>query len=277
MPDHAASLPGDERHRRPEDSDLEHGSDAEDARFYGHLLRRLHPARVLELACGSGRVLSSLAAALPLAQLTGIDASPAKLTHAERTLLQLPAAARERITIAHGDMRTWDGGGQRFDAVLLGGCSASRLLSLDDRLQTWRRVFALLAPGGAFLMDASMPDLATLAEAQRMTPRLVLQLDADASRRTLGGAERLMRCTATDYEPHLQRSTARYLYARGAASTPDDRFVTDGPRHVYYPSELEVLFATTGFETMQHYGDYAFGPLGRSSPYLITLARRPLD
>lgn len=277
MLDHAAPAPGDHIYKRPDDYDLEHASDAEDARFYGQVLRRLHPVRVLELACGSGRVLASLAASLPAAQLTGVDSSPAMLAQAERTLRPLSPSARERITITTGDMRTWDGGGgARFDAVVIGCCSVSHLLTLDDRLQTWRRVYELLAPGGAFLVDVSMPDLATLAESQRINPRAVLQLDVDASRRTMGGNNaRLMRCTATVYDPHSQRSNVRFFYDRFDSGAPDERFVTDFPSHVYFPSELELLFATTGFEIMQRYGDYAFGPFGRSSPYLITLARRP--
>lgn len=275
MLDHAAPAPDNDIYRRPDDYDLEHASDAEDARFYGHVLRRLHPVRVLEMACGSGRVLASLAAALPAAQLTGVDSSPAMLAQAERALRPLPLAARERITLSCGDMRTWDGAGARFDAVLIGCCSVSHLLAMDDRLQTWRRVYDLLAPGGAFLMDVCMPDLATLAESQRIAPRAVLQLDVDASRRTMGGNARLMRCTATAYEPHQQRANVRFFYDRFDTSAPDERFVTDFPSHVYFPSELELLFATTGFEIMQRYGDYGFGPLGRSSPYLVTLARRP--
>jgi SAM-dependent methyltransferase len=272
--DHSGPSQGNDIYRRPESYELEHASDAVEARVFGHLLRRLHPVRVLELACGTGRVLASLAASLPNAQLTGVDASPAMLAQAERALRSLPAAARDRIALAPGDMRTWEGGGKPFDAVLIGGCSVSHLLTLEDRLQTWRRVHDLLGPGGVFLVDVGMPDLATLAESQRTSPRAVLQLDVDASRRTLGGAARLLRCTATLYEPHLQQSNVRFFYDRFDSTAPDERFVTDFSCHVYFPSELELLFATTGFEVIQRYGDYAFGALGRSSPYLITLARR---
>jgi hypothetical protein len=52
-------------YQRPDDYDLEHACAADDLRFYAHVLRRLHPVRVLELACGSGRVLAGLTAALP--------------------------------------------------------------------------------------------------------------------------------------------------------------------------------------------------------------------
>ncbi len=118
-----------------------------------------------------------------------------------------------------------------------------------------------------------MPDLATLAESQRVTPRALLQLDVDASRRAEG--TRLLRCTATMYEPHEQRADVRFLYDRFETAEPSDRFVSDFQSHVYFPSEMELLFAATGFETVHRYGDYDFSFVGRTSPYLITLGRRP--
>jgi ubiquinone/menaquinone biosynthesis C-methylase UbiE len=43
-------------YERPRDYDLEHEGDDEDIRFYLNLIERLQPRRVLELACGSGRI-----------------------------------------------------------------------------------------------------------------------------------------------------------------------------------------------------------------------------
>jgi SAM-dependent methyltransferase len=262
-------------YQRPDDYDLEHAGAADDIRFYGHVLRRLHPVRVLELACGSGRVLAGLTSALPTAEIVGVDDSGEMLGRADRRLAALDAAARARVTLIEGDMRHWAGTGAAFDAVLIGGCSVSHLLTLEDRRRTWATVFDHLKPGGHFLVDVKMPDLATLAEAQRTAPRALVQLDVDASRRTPGGAARLLRCTATMYEPHLQRADVRFLYDRFDGETPPDRFVSDFASHVYFPSEVDLLCATTGFEIVQQYGDYGFVPVGRTSPYLITLAHRP--
>ena len=157
--------------------------------------------------------------------------------------------------------------------VVVAGRSASHLLTLDDRLRTWTTAFRPLRPGGTFVIDVAMPDLATLAESQRVWPRAHLELDVDASRES-GEGRRLLRCTATTYEPHEQRADVRYLYDR---FTPDDasRFVSDFESHVYFPAELELLFTMTGFQTAQRYGDYAGGPFARTSPYLITVAHRP--
>ena len=260
-----------EIYERPDDYDLEHEGDDLDARFYARLLRRLHPARVVEFGCGSGRITRALAAALPHSRIVGVDASPAMLSQATQQTDR--REGRARVRYEEGDMRGWRGVSGPVDAVVIAGRSVSHLLTLDDRLRTWRNAFRLLRPGGAFIVDVSMPDLATLAESQRAFPRAQLQFDLDASRPTQEGP-RLLRCTATLYEPHEQRGDVRFFYDR---FTPESagRFVSDFACHVYFPSELELLFTACGFQTAQRYGDYTFAPLGRTSPFVITVAYRP--
>lgn len=266
--------PDNEIYDRPDDYDLEHEGDEADARFYGRLLRRLHPARVLEFGCGSGRITTALTSALPNCEIVAVDSSPAMLANARRRVsVHTRRRRNEQVICVEGDMRHWQGAGAPFDVVVVAGRSASHLLTLDDRLRTWHNAFRLLRPGGAFVMDVAMPDLATLAESQRVWPRAHLELDVDASRRS-GEGPRLLRCTATTYEPHEQRADVRYFYDR---FTPDDasRFVSDFQSHIYFPAELELLFTMCGFQTAQRYGDYAFAPFARTSPYLITVAYRP--
>src|SRR5262249_42162140 len=61
---------------RPDLYDMEYeGASNEDAHFFAGLLARIRPRRVLELACGSGRVTFTLAAALPKAEILGVDSS----------------------------------------------------------------------------------------------------------------------------------------------------------------------------------------------------------
>jgi hypothetical protein len=72
----------------------------------------------------------------------------------------------------------------------------------------------LLRPGGVFILDVRVPDLATLGEAQRVRPRAFLDLNVDATRGSPGQEGRLLRCTATTYEPHVQRADVRLVYDR---------------------------------------------------------------
>jgi hypothetical protein len=94
-------------------------------------------------------------------------------------------------------MRDWPGAGTAFDAVVIGCCSVSHLLTLDDLRRTWATAFSSLRPGGVFMLDVRMPDFSTLAESQRVRPRALVDLDIDTTRRRLGEDARLLRCTAT--------------------------------------------------------------------------------
>jgi trans-aconitate methyltransferase len=261
---------------RPDVYDMEYaGASNHDARFFARLLARVRPRRVLELACGSGRVTFTLAAALPVAEIVGVDSSIDMLAQAAKARDAADSLVRRRVSFSEGDMRDWRGTGDRFDAVVIACCSVSHLLTLDDRRRTWDTAFRLLRPGGVFILDVRMPDLATLAEAQRVRPRAFVDLDIDATRWTPGDETRLLRCTATTYEPHLQRADVRLLYDRFDQRALAERLVTDFASHVYFPAELELLFLSTGFEIAQQYGDYRLVRVDRMSPCVVTVARRP--
>ena len=261
---------------RPDVYDMEYeGAGNNDARFFAHLLARVRPRRVLEFACGSGRVTFTLAAALPSAEIVGVDSSIDMLGKAATARAAADPSVRERVSLVEGDMRDWPGTGDAFDAVIIPCCSVSHLVTLDDRLRTWANAFRLLRPGGVFILDVRVPDLATLAEAQRMRPRAFVDLDIDATRRAAGEDRRLLRCTATTYQPHLQRADVRFIYDRFDERALAERLVADFTSHVYFPAELELLFLSAGFEIAQQYGDYRFGPVDRTSDYVVTVARRP--
>jgi ubiquinone/menaquinone biosynthesis C-methylase UbiE len=261
---------------RPDVYDMEYaGANNEDAHFFARLVARVRPHRVLELACGSGRVTLMLAAALPTAEIIGVDSSIEMLGRAATARDLAESTVRRRLSFVKGDMRDWQGAGDAFDAVLITCCSVSHLLTLDDRRHTWATAFRLLRPGGIFILDIRVPDFATLAESQRVRPRAFVDLDIDATRRSQEEDARLLRCTATTYDPHVQRADVRLIYDRFNERALAERLVADFASHVYFPSELELLFVSAGFEIAQQYGDYRFGPLDRTSRYVVTVARRP--
>jgi SAM-dependent methyltransferase len=266
-----------EVYARPDVYDMEYeGAENHDAGFLAALLAPFAPRRLLEFACGSGRVTFSLAAALPATTIVGVDSSPEMLDRAVNVRGAADPSLRERVSFLAGDMRDWSGAAITFDAIVIPCCSVSHLLTLDDRLRTWATAFRLLRPGGVFMLDVRVPDLATLAEAQRARPRAFVNLDLDAARKAAGDEARLLRCTATSYEPHLQRADVRLLYDRFDRHALAERLVTDFASHVYFPAELELLFVSAGFEIEQQYSNYRFEPVDRMSDFVVTVARRPV-
>src|SRR5215470_17441985 len=102
----ARPRPRSDIYARPDLYDMEYeGASNEDARFFARLLARVRPRRVLELACGSGRVTFPLAAALPRAEIVGVDSSIEMLGNAAAARDAAESSVRGRVSFVKGDMR----------------------------------------------------------------------------------------------------------------------------------------------------------------------------
>src|SRR5215468_2183437 len=86
-----------------------------DVAFYVEEARAAAPP-VLELGCGTGRILIPVAEAG--IELVGLDRAPAMLAVARAKLATLTAASRGRIQLIEGDMRTL-ALGRRFGLVMV--------------------------------------------------------------------------------------------------------------------------------------------------------------
>ena len=255
-------------YERPRDYDLEHEGHDEDVAFYLRLLARWRPRRVMELAAGSGRVTIPLAcAAAPSgAQIVGLEREGPMLEEAARKRAALDEDVRQSLTFITGDMRAWRAE-QPFDLVIAPCSSLSHLLTLEDQIAAWRCAWHSLADGGRFIVDLTMPNLATYADSMQTPPRTLLEVDVDARDPATG--TRLLRYKTTRYLPHEQRAEIRFLYDRFPDSRQVDRYISDFDCHVYYPREVELLFRHTGFSVAAWFGDYTMRPLRTSSRQLI--------
>src|SRR5689334_24244148 len=88
----------------PELYDLENADDPGfDLGFWSDLMARLRPGRVLELACGTGRLTIPLAHHLP--SIVGVDSSAPFVRRARERLEGLPPEVRGAVEFVEGDMR----------------------------------------------------------------------------------------------------------------------------------------------------------------------------
>src|SRR5947207_15205020 len=94
-----------EYYEHASDYDLEYFSQTEqDVPFWCELVMRYTPQRVLELACGSGRIGLELLHSPGNFQLEGLDISPQMLAAYRRKLAQEPEAVQQRVTLHEDDM-----------------------------------------------------------------------------------------------------------------------------------------------------------------------------
>ena len=264
----------DDIYTRPSDYDLEHEHDQQEIAFYLELIRRWKPRRVLDLACGSGRLT------IPLAQLgvdhdfhvTGVDAAEDMLARARAKVRDGDPRIAQSIRFIQSDIREFSDDGERYDVVLSTGSSIAHLLTLDDQLAVWRHARAQLREGGRFVVDVTMPNFRSFAASLQQPPRVLLEVDLDSA--AAHDDRRLVRYKATMFDAYTQRASIRFFYDRFEGPQQPDRFLSDFESHVYFPQELRLLFLHTGFEIENTWADFAFRPPRSWSRDLIMAGRR---
>lgn len=116
---------------------------------------------VLELACGTGRVL------LPIAKegikITGLDASEEMLNIARRGI---DDTIRNKVTLVKGDMKAFELS-KRFSLVFVAFRSFQCLLSKEEQLSCLECVWKHLADNGTFIIDLFAPRHDLLAQVRR--------------------------------------------------------------------------------------------------------------
>ena len=110
---------------------------------------------ILELGCGTGRVLLPLAKASHT--VTGVDISPALLDLARQKLRSTHHAAR--ITLIEADLRTFDLPQKAFAFAFCTSNTLMHLTTQADQLAVLRNAHRHLAPGGLLFIDLFNPDL----------------------------------------------------------------------------------------------------------------------
>jgi SAM-dependent methyltransferase len=263
-------------YRHPDEYDLEHLGDSEDVEFYVSLVRKLRPQRVLELGCGTGRIT------LPLAEqgarlgfdVIGVDSQAEMLESANKRHLEAPPAVRERLRLIQADMRTWQSE-SAFDLIVIPCSSISHLLALEDQLAAWNQCRRNLTPGGRFLVEITMPNMAIFADSFNVPPRALVEIDVDKWDQSDG--VRFIRRKTSRYLSHEQCAQTRFLYEKYQNGRAVDGYIDDFVGHVFFPRELQLLFIHTGFEIEQTFGDYRGGPLKSNSPLIIMIGKMAGD
>jgi 2-polyprenyl-3-methyl-5-hydroxy-6-metoxy-1,4-benzoquinol methylase len=158
-------------------------------------------ANILEIGCGTGELLCSLAAALPFAQLTGIDLSEPNIELARQKAVELGYS--HRLTFVAGDFMRQEG--SRYDVIV----SASTLHLIDyPTRQLLDKVCANIRASG--LLVFTMPDGGIFNQALWLVRRVARRLRGPLM-------DRLVLTTAKalhgrDFPEPLLVERVRYMY-----------------------------------------------------------------
>lgn len=238
--------------------DIEHAHFEEDLSLYTNFAE-LCGSPLLELACGSGRLL------VPLArqgyELTGVDSSASMLKLAQEALEQAGVAAQ--CTLAQENMCRLSLG-QKFRLAFIALGSFGHVCTRQEQRQTLAAVRDHLTTGGRFILDISNADVRYMEHLsgqvlhQGTWPRqdgaLLSHFVSPASSLT----KHLLELTHF-YEEHRQGEAVR-------------RTVITTHLYLFERNEVELLLEEAGFEIADVYGDYELNPFEHDSPRMIFIA-----
>jgi SAM-dependent methyltransferase len=114
---------------------------------------------VLELGCGTGRVLIPIARAG--VTIDGLDGSPNMLDRCREKLAVEPANVRSRVTLHEGDMRSFELQKQ-FALVTIPFRPFQHLLTVEDQLDCLRSIHRHLSAEGRLILDIFNPSMDAL-------------------------------------------------------------------------------------------------------------------
>ena len=200
---------------------------------------------VLELGIGTGRL------AVPLLErgleVHGVDASP-------EMVAKLEEKVGDRIPVSIGDFATVDAGGG-FSLVVLAVNTIFALPDQEAQVACFANAARHLAPGGAFVVEAWIPDVGAFRHNRLVRPRI--QQDTRISIETvlLDPVDQMMRTTQavfSDGSVRLYPATHRYAW----------------------PAELDLMARLAGMRREERWEDWAGTPFSGESRNHVTVYRR---
>lgn len=212
---------------------------------------------VLELGCGTGRVL------LPLAHaghaVTGVDNAPAML---ERLQARLRAAALDpapRVLQADlGDFATTE----RFGLAIAPFNTFMHLLTVEDQIRVLTHVRGALKPGAMLALDV------VNAGAAYASVEGGLHLE----RSFTFGDRTVQQFSTLTIDRAAQQAEILYFYDSVGAGGGLQRLTVPITLRYVFPGEMRLLLERCGFGLKGLYGDYDHSPFDDDAPRMLVVA-----
>ncbi|GCF11913.1 class I SAM-dependent DNA methyltransferase [Dictyobacter arantiisoli] len=238
--------------------DIEHAHFAEDLDMY-HNFAELCGGKILELACGSGRVMLSLAD--EGYEITGIDNSSEMLNIAREALTEAGVAAR--CTLLEQDLCDFHVE-QKFRLAIIALGSFAHITKRKDQQRALAAVRAHMSPGGTFIVDISNGDARYMENLSGQVLHQGTWQDDEGNYFT----HFVSPASAT----HTHQLELTHFYDRHVQGGNVERTVVTTQLYLFERSEMELLLEQAGFVVKNVYGDHDLGPYHIESPRMIFIA-----
>jgi SAM-dependent methyltransferase len=240
--------------------DLEHASYADDLDFYLNFVESVGDP-VLELGCGTGRLLAPIAEAG--FRITGVDLSAAMLSRAEQAVSD--AALQDLVQLHLGDMSlAQEAPGGPFGVAIVALNGLLHIADFEQQRRLLTNAHAALDPRGLLLIDVLHP-----------TPDTLRGFDHSLIHEgtwTTDDGVRVDKFSSRRVYPSTQTIATELWYDLTGPDGSVRRVATSMAMRYVQRAELELMLELAGFVEWQIYGSYDLDPFGDHSERLIVAA-----
>ena len=240
-------------------------SDLVDLPFYLDLARRSR-GPVLEIGCGTGRVLLQIARRE--IEIHGVDNSAQMLRVLKSRLTTEPLDVRNKVRLHKGDMRSFRLK-KKFPLVLAPFRPMQHMHTLDDQVRAFRTAAAHMSRTGIFAFDVFYPKFEMI---QGGIGEEVQELEWPVEGEPNKIMRRFFRKESVDKIQQTFRFTFIFRTYDGAQLVHEESEPFQMSYYTY--PHLQALFRLAGLEIVKEYGSFAKDTLDNSSQQMIFLLRR---
>jgi SAM-dependent methyltransferase len=221
---------------------------------------------ILEIACGTGRVL------LPIArkgiEIHGVDNSLPMLEILKDALTREPHDVRKRVTLHEGDMRDFRLGAQ-YPLVIIPFRPMQHMHTVEDQVSALTTAASHLSGDGVLAFDVFYPKFDLIAS--RMGEE-VLEFEWSPGPNPAETVRRYFRKDSVDKINQIFYFTFIYRTFRAGELILEE---TEDFKLSYftYP-HLRALFLLAGLQPVAEYGSFAKTPLDNKAEQMIFLLRK---
>jgi SAM-dependent methyltransferase len=214
---------------------------------------------VLELGCGTGRVM------LPLAragyQVTGIEQSKAMLERASRRFSANRDLSR-RVKLVQASMTDFDLA-EKYGLAIIPLNAFMHLLNPAEQVAGLTRIRHHLRPGGTLVVDLPNPGDTYVGDASSLT------LEREFPDET--GTGRVLQFASTRLDRAAQLAHVTWIYDEVSPDGAVRRTVVPVTFRYTFPAEMTLLLEKAGLRLSHLYGDYERSPFSDGMSRMIVV------
>jgi len=233
--------------------------------FYLDLAKKIG-GPVLEMGCGTGRVLLTIARAG--IEIHGLDRSSAMLQVLRDHIAGEPAEVQRRIVVHQGDMRAFRGE-QKYPLVSIPFRPMQHMYTVEDQLKALQTAAFHLRDDGVLAFDVFFPRFEGLL-AKTGEERLEMEWTLPSFPGRV--IRRFVRRESLDKVNQSFSATFIYRTYDGEVLVSEE---TAPLKMAYYTyPHLKALFLLAGLETVEEYGSFAKAPLDNDATDMVFVLKK---